>query len=143
MSQRKTIKIVIVEDDSYYNKVLTKYVTTICNPAVYPSFDFEIKSFSNAHDCIGELEDDTTIMILDYYLVNDEETDVLNGADVLAEVNKHCANCKVIMVSSLKNAHIATELVKQGIYEYVDKNVNSRDRIGAVLQRALSEEIVA
>lgn len=142
MTRRKIVKIVIVEDDNYYNKALTKYVHTLCNPAVYPKFDFEIKSFDNAHDCIRELENDIEVMILDYFLTNDNEVDVLNGADVLAEVNKHCPNCKVIMVSALQNAHTATEMMRQGIYEYVDKNVNSKDRIGAVLQRALNETVV-
>lgn len=139
IANKKLIKIVIVEDDKYYNKLLTKYVETLCNEKVYPQFKFEIKTFLTAHDCIEQLEDDLDIMLLDYYLINDEEDEVLNGADVLKEVHTYSPDCKVIVISELKEAHEVVQLMKSGIYEYVDKNVNSRDRVGAVLQKAISE----
>ena len=140
MNTPKKIKIVIVEDDLYYQKTLTKYVETICNHALYPQFDFEIKSYSNAHDCIEELDNLTNIMILDYFLINEEETDILTGADIIAEVNQHCLDCKVIMISAQTDEKLTKELLNQGIYEYVDKNVNSKNRIGAILQKIIKDE---
>lgn len=140
MQKIKSIRVVIVEDDLYYNRLLTKYVQTICNSNVYPDFKFEIVSYTNADDCIKELDDSTDIMILDYFLSGDNDTEILNGDDVLSEVKKHCGDsCKVILISAMRNAHLAADLMRKGIYEYIDKNVNSRDRVGAVLQRAISE----
>lgn len=141
MQKIKSIRIVIVEDDLYYNRLLTKYVRTICNSNVYPDFTFEILSYTNADDCIKELDDNTDIMILDYFLAGEDDTEILTGGDVLNEVKQYCPSCKVILISAMRNAHLAAELMRKGIYEYIDKNVNSRDRIGAVLQRALSENL--
>ncbi|MFN3916618.1 MAG: response regulator [Flavobacteriales bacterium] len=140
METSKKIKIVIVEDDYYYNKVLTKYISNVCRSA-YPSYQFEIKSHLTAHECIEELEDDTNIMLLDYYFVNPEDDEELNGEDVLREVQKHCPNCKVIMMSAMQDSHRAVELMRKGVFEYIDKNVNTHDRIGAILQKALNSQL--
>ncbi len=138
MKTKKHLKIVIVEDDLYYNKALTKYLNTLFNSSAYPQFDFEIKSYLNAHDCIEELEDDTDIMVLDYHLINKEETDVLTGLDIVKEAKKHCPNCKIVMVSSQQNAYVTSELMKQGVYEYIDKTINTKNRVGSVLQQIIS-----
>jgi response regulator of citrate/malate metabolism len=139
MQTTKSIRLVIVEDDLYYNRLLTKYVQTICNSHVYPDLKFEIVTYTNADECIRELDDNTDIMILDYYLTKEGDTEILNGGDVLEQVNKHCSNCKVILISAMTNAHIAVDLMRHGVYEYIDKNVNSKNRVGSVIQRALAE----
>lgn len=141
MQTTKSIKLVIVEDDLYYNRLLTKYVQTICNSHVYPDLKFDIVTYTNADECIRELDDNTDIMILDYYLTKEGDAEILNGGDVLDEVNKHCDNCKVILISAMQNSHVAVHLMRNGIYEYIDKNVNSKDRVGSVIQRAIAENM--
>lgn len=137
MTQKKHIKIVIVEDDLYYNKALTKYVETICENILFKEHTFEINSFLSAHEAIEQLDDLTDIMILDYTLINEHEYDVLNGENVIDEVEKHCPKCKIIVVSASQNPNITARVMKRDIYEYIDKNINSKNRIGAVLQRAI------
>lgn len=140
MKTKKLLKIVVVEDNLYYNKTLVKYLNTLCNSSVYPKLEFEIKSYLNAHDCIEELEDDTNIMVLDYFLINEDEPEVLTGADIVRVANKHCDNCKIIMVSSQQNSHRTSELMRQGVYDYIDKTVNSKNRLGAIMQRLIDTE---
>jgi len=140
MKTGNKIKIVIVEDDIYYNKMLTKYVSTVCNSSLINKQDLEIKSYLTAHDCIENLEDDTDIMILDYYLYNKDEKDELGGADVLKEVKKHCPDCKVIIISAQTEPDVAVALMRQGIYEYVDKNNSTGNRIGNIIQKILMHD---
>lgn len=141
IAKKTQIKIFIVEDDQYYNRLLTKYVETLCNEKVYPNCTFIIRSFLTAHECIEQLEEDISIMLLDYFLFNDEEEDILTGEDVLVETLKYSPDCKVIMVSELRSAQTVIQLMHQGIYEYIDKNVSSRDRVGSVLQKAVVDYI--
>ncbi len=138
----KNIKIVIVEDDLYYNKALTKYVQTICNEKTYSGLKFEICSYLNAHDCIEAMDDSMDIMILDYFLVNHDEEDVLTGEDVLKELKTYAPNCKVIVVSAQQSASKTAHLMRNGIYDYVDKNVSSKNRVGALLQKLLRTEFL-
>lgn len=140
MKLKKNIKVVIVEDDLYYNKALTKYVETICDEKAYPHFNFTVKSHLTAHECIEELENDTSIMILDYLLINEDDDEVINGDEVLETVLKFCPDCKIIMVSGQIDAHNTAEMLKKGVYEFIDKNVNSKNRIGSVLQTILKNE---
>lgn len=139
-NNRRVLKVVIVEDDVYYNKALTKYIHTVCNASIYPDFDFDIISYLNAHECIEELDDATNIMVLDYYLINKDEADVLTGADIVREANENCDDCHIIMLSAQESSHNTSELMKMGIYDYVDKNVSSKNRLGAVLQRLINEK---
>lgn len=140
MLRDREIKIVIVEDDLYYNKTLKKYIETICNEQIYRKYKFIIKSYLTAHECIEELEDDTDLMLLDYYLVNKDDDEVLTGEDVLDEVNEHCNNCKVIMISSQENPQITEHLKEKGVVQYIDKRVNTKNRIGAEIQKIIQQQ---
>ncbi len=143
MLKKKKFKIAIVEDDFFYNRTLSKYIKTICNSRTYPNAEFEIKSFTTAHDAIHELEDDLDIMVLDYYLFDPESDEKLTGEDVLDEVNLHCKDCKVIMISAQKDATTAIQLLKKGIHEYIDKNINSNNRLGSIIQKVVQAQLRA
>lgn len=137
---KKKIKIAIVEDDQFYSKLLVKYLRTICNPKYYSNFSFEFLTFSNAEDAIQNLDDDIKIMLLDYYLFDENNHDQLNGGHVLEMVNKYCPDCRVIVMSGQHNISITAKLFKEGIYDYVDKNTSSNDRIGALVKECLHHE---
>ena len=139
MKTKKNIKIDIVEDNKYYNTLLTKYVNTICSPSFYPGLHFDIHSYNNGQECIEHLDDELAILILDYYLDQNDESENLTGLDVLKEVKLYSPDCKVILVSELQSKPIMLELMSAGVYAYVDKNLNSINRIGSLLQQALNE----
>ncbi len=141
MLRKRPLKITIIEDDAYYNKALTKYINTICQSKAYQDFDFKIKSYASAHDFVDEYDPEINIMVLDYYLPNEDEHDQISGADLVDIMRKHSPDCKIIMISSQDSAHITAELLRKGIYEYVDKNVNTKDRIGSVIHQILGNEM--
>lgn len=143
MTPKKNIKIVILEDDLFFNKSLERHVQTICNSHAYDDFKFEISTYLNAKDCIEKLDKDTDILFLDYYLIGPEEQQILNGGDVFKRVREVCKDCKVVMVSSMKNIQTVVEMIRRGIYEFVTKNKNSNNRINDVLQQLLSDKMKA
>ena len=133
------IKIVIVEDDLYYNKALTKYISDTCSSEVYPDFDFEIKSYVNVQQCIANMDDDTDIMILDYVLMNEAADEVLYASDIMDVVKGYNPKCKFIVISGQQNPHIITELKSLGIYDYIDKNEYGRNKIGSVVRKIIDD----
>lgn len=139
-NQVKNMKIVVVEDDLYYNRVLSKYIASICNEGRYPGVRFQIRSFLTAKTCLADLDRDTDIMVLDYYLSHDDQPYNLTGEDILDEVKLHCPNCEVIMISSQKDVVKTAQLLRKGIYEYVDKNVNTGNRIGQLLHEIIRNQ---
>lgn len=140
MKARKNMKIAIVEDDQYYNRAMTHYISSICNHKNYPHFNFEINSYLSAYEYLDETEDDTNIMILDYFLFNKEDPEVLNGEDVVVEVKKSNPDCKIIMVTEQQDPAVTKQLQKLGVVEYIDKNISNKNRLGAILQRILNKE---
>lgn len=143
MLKKREIKIAIVEDNEFFNKSLLKYIQTICDPNIYKDHEFTITTFSTANDAIQELDNELDIIILDYFLIDPDADDYLNGADVLAEVVKHCANCRVILVSGYSEKLNEFELRRKGVHEFVDKKVNSNNRIGSLIQHSLLHELRA
>lgn len=136
---KQTVNIVLVEDNQYYNRLLTKYVKTICSGSFFKSYDFNVISYFSAHEAIEELSDDWNILVLDYFLFNSEEPDILTGADVMKEVSIHCPDCKIIIMSGMRDKTKIMKLKESGIYAYVDKNVSSKNRVGALLLTILEE----
>lgn len=143
MLKKKEIKIAIVEDNEFFNKSLLKYIQTICDPQVYKDHAFTITTFTTANDAIQELDNDLDLIILDYFLIDPDADDYLNGADVLDQVTQHCPNCKVILVSEYTDSLDKFKLRERGAHEFVDKKVNSNNRIGALIQHALQHELSA
>ncbi len=141
MRDKREIKIVIVEDDFYYNKLLLKYVETICNESRYPGLSFRVASYLTADRCLKDLKGDADIMILDYYLKNSDGSETLNGEDILKAAHKLNPKTKVVMISAQQNMLKAVELMREGIYEYVDKNAHSGAKIGKILNEILTNEI--
>ncbi len=134
METKKTIKIAIVEDDVFYNKALTRYVELEGESlSKHYNVDIKVSSFTSAAKSIENLEDDLDIMFLDYFFSSSENDEDLNGLDVLKEAKKHASNCFVIVLSELKDVVIAVELMRNGVYEYLNKDLDSRNRIGSIM----------
>lgn len=144
MLGKKKIKIAVVEDDLFFNKSLVKYITTICDPQVYNTFSFDIKSYTSADEAIQELEDDLDLMILDFFLMGEQdEEDELSGNDVLRAVKKHCPNCRVILMSGHADFLRKEVFLEDGVFALIDKKLNSKNRLGAILQAALQHDLRA
>lgn len=133
----KIIKMAIVEDDKYFNKVLTRYLENVCNSYTYPGLVFDIVSYFDAHSCIEELDSKIDILILDFYLYNESEGETLTALDILNEIGTELIDCKIILVSTQEDNSIKKQLFNAGIYAYVDKNVSTSNRVGAVVQQIL------
>lgn len=140
MRTREKIKIGIVEDNKYYNKVLEKTVQNLFDSTLKLDYELELTTWETPHSCIEQLPEDLDILILDHLFENHEKKeDDLNGEDVMLEAERSCPDCKVIMVSRQTSPQLAVDLMKKGIYEYVDKNQSSSNRITQIVQQILNE----
>lgn len=127
------IKIFVVEDDPVYIKLL-QYVAEL-NP------DHIVKVFDTGRACIDHLHENPTVITLDYSLPD------ITGAEVLRSIKAYNSEIPVILVSSQESINTAVELLKQGAYDYIPKDNDTRDRLlnainNAKNQANLKEEIV-
>lgn len=116
----RSVKIFVVEDNEWYNKLLV--YTLSLNP------DYEVKSFFNARDfleCLGESPD---IVTLDYRLPD------YSGLEVLKRIKQVNEDIHVILISEQEDIDMVVTLLKLGAYDYITKSNDIRERLLNTIQ---------
>ena len=132
---KKQFKIVVVEDNEFYNNILTRQLKNFTEGlAIDRGLSFEIDSYTNAHDFLRNLKKETDIAILDYYL-----GDSLNGAEILKAIKKKCEHCKVVIISQLKNIKTYYQTLNEGAYHFIHKDRNALSNSCTVVEDIINE----
>jgi len=116
----KPVRIFVVEDNEWYNKLLV--YTLSLNP------DYEVKSFLNAHDFLGCLSEAPDIVTLDYRLPD------LSGLEVLKRIRQENENIHVILISEQEDIEMVVTLLKMGAYDYITKSNDIKERLLNTIQ---------
>ncbi|HBC78005.1 MAG TPA: regulator [Bacteroidales bacterium] len=116
----RPVKIFVVEDNEWYNKLLV--YTLSLNP------DYEVKSFFNARDFLKSLDESPDIVTLDYRLPD------LSGLDVLKRIRQENDNIQVILISEQEDIDLVVTLLKMGAYDYITKSNDIKERLLNTIQ---------
>lgn len=119
MSERH-VKIFVVEDNEWYNKLLV--YTLSLNP------DYEVRSFFNARDFLNCLNESPDIVTLDYRLPD------LSGLDVLKRIRMENDDVQVILISEQEDIDLVVTLLKMGAYDYITKSNDIKERLLNTIQ---------
>ncbi len=113
---RKTINVLVVEDDEYFNKLLGSTLKN-CMGSDHKkrSFRFRFHLFKNADDCIRkirslDLSENDLIAFVDYYL-----GDGINGTHIIKILKELTFNCTAVLLSQSKGVK---EKTYPGLYDY-------------------------
>jgi len=109
------ITVFIVEDDPIYMR-LVKYVFEL-NP------DFNIHVFTTGQECIDNLHLKPSIISLDFSLPD------MKGDQVLEIIKNYNKDIGVIVLSGQQDIEVAVELLRNGAYDYIVKNEETKDRL--------------
>lgn len=111
-------KIAILEDNLFYNKLLKKQLEDYFeNLGVLNNCVFSIKAFTNTNDFIDNLSANTDVVLLDFYL-QDGET----ALKVMEKIKHKSDNCKVIIISGVKNIHTYYKTFWLGAVDFITKD---------------------
>lgn len=116
----KPVRIFVVEDNEWYNKLLV--YTLSLNP------DYEVKSFLNARDFLANLGEAPDIVTLDYRLPD------LSGLEVLKRIRQENENIRVILISEQEDIALVVTLLKMGAYDYITKSNDIKERLLNTIQ---------
>ena len=112
---KSSVKIFVVEDDKTYRKMI-EFVLQL-NP------DFEVTTFENARSFMDNLHHKPDIVTLDYTLPD------LTGEDVLKRIVNTDPSTKVIILSGQTDVKTAVGLLRQGAYDYITKDEETKDKL--------------
>lgn len=139
MSTQGPFKIVILEDNDFYNNLLTRQLQNYTDAiAEDKGYEFEIQSFTNASDCIRNLKPDTDVAIVDYYLGESK-----NALDIIKVVKQKCPGCKVIVISQVKNMKTSFETVNEGAMTFIYKDRDALMQSCVLVEEILNERMRA
>ena len=124
------ISVFLVDDDDLFLKSLEHYLLHTLK------LHIQIRSFKTAEECISQLDEETSIIVLDY-LLNTTNPKAMNGLMALREIKSLFPMTKVIILSGHEDMTLAIETIKYGAYDYVVKNENTFIKIRQLLKNTL------
>lgn len=123
MSQPFTV--FIVEDDMHLQQMLTDFFRD-----KFP--DIEIKAFTSGEKALVHIDENTHLIILDYFLnLHDEKA--MDGLAVLARVRELNKSIRVVLLSGQEDPEVAAQSIKMGAYDYIVKNTQSFEKLEAII----------
>ena len=133
METNNQFKIVVLEDNDFYNQLLTRQLENYTGEiAKDKGYSFDISSYTNATDFLKNLKTDTDIAFVDYYLGESK-----NGLEVLKIIKQKCPDCKVVIISRENNIKTSLQTLNEGAYTFIYKDQ------GALIESCvLVEEII-
>jgi DNA-binding NtrC family response regulator len=137
MKAHHHFKIVVLEDSEFYNNILSRkldnYISSIASDKNY---SFEIQSYTNSNDCLHNLNPDTDIAFVDYYL-----GDSKNALYILKKIKQKCHNCKVVVISQSKNEMTSLQTISEGAVDFISKDHDALARSCYIAEDIINERL--
>lgn len=136
MKQMPNFKIVILEDDDFYNRLLTRFLKlNLEKLACAKGIVITIHSFTSFLDCKRNLSDDVDLVITDYYL-----SDGYSAPLIIEKLNHRRINCKVVVMSRLQTIETSIIPILDGAIDFVKKNKKALQKCLFLSESVLSEK---
>ncbi len=108
-------RIFIVEDDEFYGEMLKHHLSK--NP------DYEVELFLTGKEFLANLHKKPSVISLDFTLPD------TTGLEVMKKIKDIAPDVPVIIVSGQEEISTAVSLLKEGAYDYFEKNDETKDRL--------------
>jgi DNA-binding NarL/FixJ family response regulator len=129
--RKNIISIFLVDDDLSYLYPLGFYLQR--------NTDHVIFCYSSGEECINNLHKGPDIVILDINLTTDN-TNAMNGIDVLKKIKSSRPRTKVIMLSGRDTAGGVAESMKLGAYMYIVKDIEAITKLKSIIEKIAEEK---
>ena len=111
-SNHKKMMIFIVEDDNFYNSVISTYLKTK---------GFEVYSFLSGEECLEKTNLQPDIVLLDYMLPG------VDGLGTMRKLKSRNPKTEVIFLSGQTDIKVALEALHEGAYDYIMKDHHAKE----------------
>lgn len=95
----------------------------------------KVSTFTDGDSCLENVDENTHIVILDYFMEGK------NGLDVLKSIKKINPKTEVIMLSSNEDISLAIETFRAGAKDYVLKGKGSWEKLARLVNYIVTEPI--
>ena len=139
MKTQNHFKIVVLEDSEFYNNILSKKLQNYIKPISQDKeYSFDIQSYTNLNDCLYNLQSDTDIAFVDFYL-----GDSKNALYVLKKIKQKCSDCKVVVISQSRNSITELQSISEGAVDFISKDNDALMRSCYIAEDIINERLNA
>ncbi len=136
---KKEIKIFVVEDDYIFVNILCNFIDKIAKKLAEEDIKITYNNYYSSKEAAFELRKNPDILLLDYYIMNDEhEPDTAQS--ILKTIEKDHADLDVIIVSGIEDLSLINLLKKQGITEYIGKSPHDLMKLENLLTKIIRKK---
>ena len=137
MKTQPHFKIVVLEDDDFFNRILSSYLERhLRELGKTKGFQISVSSYTSFTDCSLNLDPTTALFFTDYYLSNGYK-----APDIIQRMKERGLRCKVIVMSRIQNAQTALTPIIEGASEFVNKNNLAINRCLLLAETILLERL--
>ncbi|HEY6160861.1 MAG TPA: response regulator [Bacteroidia bacterium] len=134
---KKIFRIVVVEDSEFFNNLLTRQLRHYTEAlALEKNCRFEVQSFTNASDCLRNINSETDIAFVDFYLGSG-----LTADDVLEKFKKRCKDCKVVIMSQVRNLKTSIMTMAKGALDFIFKDIHALPRACFLVEEIVDKKL--
>lgn len=131
-TSQNSFSVFLVDDDKMFLSSLKTSLTQQFKSGI------EVSTFTSGEECLKKVEDNPDIVVLDYYLNDDQHPQAMDGLEVLRKIKENSEDSTVIMLSGQDKLQVAIDSIKNGAYEYVAKSESSFVRIQNVIKNIMA-----
>lgn len=136
METHKKFKIRVLEDNRFYNRLITGFLEKYTEPIAQDySIEFDIIGYMSPGDFIEQLPSDTNMAVVDYYLGDDA-----TGLQILKKIKQNCSDCRVFIISSAETIRTSLTTMLDGASGFILKDQNALSNTGNALEEMLKTQ---
>lgn len=118
MNTMPNFKLVVLEDDEFFNKLLTHYLKKhLDDSGLVNGYTVSISSYTSFNDCNINLNSNLDVLVTDYYLSGGH-----NATKMIDNVKNKGIDCKIIVMSREQSLKTAIVPLLDGASEFIKKN---------------------
>jgi two-component system response regulator AtoC len=121
-------RIFIVEDDPWYGEILDYHLSL--NP------DNSVTLFRNGYDCLKALSAVPDLITIDYGLPD------MTGQELFRKIRERYPDIPVVIISAQEEVSVAVSLLKEGAYDYLLKDENTKDLLWSTVNTARETKVL-
>lgn len=127
-------RIVIVDDDDFYNKLLTRGIKTKSEQFLMDNgFHLELSSFTHLDDFLEQLPELNAIIFIDYYL---DEKQVATKA--IKSIKERSPESKIVIISQEMSYSTTVETVLNGAHDFIQKGPQFIEKANEIVVQTAS-----
>lgn len=137
MNDKKHFKILIAEDNPFYNQLLTNQLKWYTGEkALHEDWELEIDSCSNTGECMLSINEKTDLAFIDYYL-----EDGKTALGIIRKLKEKSPDCKIIVLSQAPDAkNMVQSLKEKMLIDFIYKDNNALPKTCFLAEELMNEK---